>query len=332
LKSIDFEKPSLIDSLILSEGIETIQTGALAGCTSLYRIVIPKSVKCIGECVFTICPSLSEIHIQHENPDVIAEEIADATSSTEPSYMCDPYPEDEPYMEFGFENTTLFVPAQSVDAYRKHEFFEQCNFHIEAETLSEEELFKPREYVMDTASSPKDLEELYMMTMKGYKFDYFLFWGHRNKTNKITKSCLSQWYTCRFEIDGIEYNCAEQYMMAEKARLFKDMDTLAKILASENPDIIKNLGREVRNFNEHVWRMESGSAVVKGNMAKFLQNKNLGDFLLGTGEKILVEASPYDRIWGIGYNENDALITPEYKWGRNELGKVLNKVRDFLNR
>ena len=330
LKSIDFEKPSLIDSLILSEGIETIQTGALAGCTSLYRIVIPKSVKCIGECVFTICPSLSEIHIQHENPDVIAEEIADATSSTEPSYMCDPYPEDEPYMEFGFENTTLFVPAQSVDAYRKHEFFEQCNFHIEAETLSEEELFKPREYVMDTASSPKDLEELYMMTMKGYKFDYFLFWGHRNKTNKITKSCLSQWYPCRFEIDGIEYNCAEQYMMAEKARLFKDIDTLAKILASENPDIIKNLGREVRNFNEHVWRMESSSAVVKGNMAKFLQNKNLGDFLLGTGEKILVEASPYDRIWGIGMRDSQEAYNPNNWKGTNELGFALMEVREIL--
>lgn len=330
LKSIDFDNPPLIDSLILSEGIETIQEGALAGCTSLYRIVIPKSVKSIGECVFTICPSLSEIHILHENPNVIAEEIAEATYTTEPSYMCDPYPEDEPYMEFDFENTTLYVPAQSVDAYRKHEFFEQCNFHIEAETLSEEELFKPREYVIDTTSSPRYLEELYMMTMKGYKFDYFLFWGHRNRTNKITKSCLSQWYPCRFEIDGIEYNCAEQYMMAEKARSFKDTGTLAKILASDNPDIIKKLGREVRNFNEHVWRMESRSAVVKGNVAKFLQNKNLGDFLLGTGEKILVEASPYDRIWGIGMRDSKEAYDPNNWKGTNELGFALMEVRDIL--
>ncbi len=96
--------------------------------------------------------------------------------------------------------------------------------------------------------------------------------------------------------------------MAEKARLFKDYETLEEILSAENQKEIKDLGRKIKNFNEELWNREKYEIVKSGNLAKFSQDENLKEFLLSTGDKIIVEASPYDSIWGIGMGAKDENI------------------------
>lgn len=160
--------------------------------------------------------------------------------------------------------------------------------------------------------------------------DFVFFWG-TGDTGKVQKGCFSQWWPCRFKVDGVEYNCAEQYMMAAKAKTFGDSETLEKILVSDKPKIIKKLGREVRGFDERTWDTVKYDVVVDGNMAKFSQNPELKSFLLSTNDAKLVEASPVDRIWGVGLAENDLGITDEAKWqGLNLLGKALMDVRARL--
>lgn len=161
--------------------------------------------------------------------------------------------------------------------------------------------------------------------------DFLYFWGHQEYYGKITKACLSQWYPCHFVIEGIRYNCAEQYMMAEKARLFGDEETRIKILQSTDPMKMKKLGRKVQNFDAKMWDEESGSIVIRGNLAKFKQNPELRDFLLSTEHKTLAEASPYDTIWGIGMTEAEAKKAYPHIWrGINKLGFALMEVRDEL--
>ena len=144
-----------------------------------------------------------------------------------------------------------------------------------------------------------------LQSNKAYSRDDFVFfWGHDDREFNVGKSCLSQWYLCLFNVDNIYYNCAEQYMMAEKARIFGDEEAWQQIMASYDPMTIKKLGRKVRNFNAHVWKKNCQKIVMIGNLAKFSQIPGLKEYLLGTGDKILVEASPKDTIWGIGLAED----------------------------
>ena len=166
----------------------------------------------------------------------------------------------------------------------------------------------------------------------GGSLDYIFFWGHHAKPGKVTKACFSQWFPASFVVDGATYNCAEQYMMAEKARVFGDKDIRQKILMTEDPKEIKALGRLVKNFDEKKWSSVASDIVINGNYHKFGQNPNLCQFLLSTGEKVLVEASPYDTIWGIGMKEADEGIEDPNNWkGTNLLGFALMEVRDMLN-
>lgn len=175
------------------------------------------------------------------------------------------------------------------------------------------------------------LKGAYDMFMFQIPDNFVYFWGHQEKGGRITKACFSQWYPCYFVIDGIRYNCAEQYMMAEKARLFKDEETRKKILQATDPMKMKKLGREVQNFDAEKWDAVSGDVVVRGNIAKFSQNEELLDFLLFTDDQILVEASPYDTIWGIGMRKEEAeRVTPHMWRGKNKLGFALMEVRDVL--
>ena len=147
----------------------------------------------------------------------------------------------------------------------------------------------------------------------------------------VTKACLSQWWPCKFKSDNIEYNSAEQYMMAEKAKLFNDMNAYQLILQKEHPGDIKKLGRQIKNFNEEIWNKNKINIVVKGNILKFSQNEELKNFLIGTGDKVLVEASPHDQIWGIGMYAKDPNVTNPVKWrGQNLLGFSLMHVRDII--
>jgi len=159
--------------------------------------------------------------------------------------------------------------------------------------------------------------------------DFVFFWSG-NVTKKLSKSCLSQWYPAVFTIDGVTYSCAEQYMMAEKARISNDMDSLKQILETDDPRVMKRLGRGVKNFAAIRWALVKFETVVKGNIAKFGQNEELKQFLLGTGDAILVEASPYDKVWGIGmYGGKNALNVDDWK-GENLLGFALMQVRDEM--
>ena len=160
--------------------------------------------------------------------------------------------------------------------------------------------------------------------------DFIFFWSGK-KGKKVTKNCFSQWYPSEFEVDGTIYYYAEQFMMAKKALLFKDYEALSKILSATDPKEIKQLGREVRNFDPAVWNQHKYEIVVEGNMAKFSQNPELTEFLKSTGNRILVEASPYDKIWGIGLTERSPLVIDPSKWrGQNLLGFALMEVRDKL--
>ncbi|WP_419869331.1 NADAR family protein [Chryseobacterium sp. CT-SW4] len=165
---------------------------------------------------------------------------------------------------------------------------------------------------------------------KKEKIKFLFFWGHTAK-DQITKTCFSQWYPCRFEENGITYKTAEHFMMAEKARLFNDQENLDKILASGNPKQAKSLGRKVKNFDPVVWDQQKYDLVKRGNLLKFSQNEKLKEFLLATGNKIIVEASPYDKIWRIGMLESDNRAENPLQWnGQNLLGFALMEVRDEL--
>jgi len=157
------------------------------------------------------------------------------------------------------------------------------------------------------------------------------FWGH-DKSHFGLKACLSNWFPSEFmDENGIIYYNMEQWMMKKKADLFGDDYYGNEIMKTNNPKTIKSLGRKIRNFNEQVWIQNREQVVYDGCLLKFSQNSELKIFLLSTANKVLVEASPYDKIWGIGLNESDAKLNNPNQWpGLNLLGKALMNVRDTL--
>lgn len=170
--------------------------------------------------------------------------------------------------------------------------------------------------------------------LAGKKQKYCFFWGHQPaKDGSVTKSAFSQWWKADFYGTGERFSSAEQYMMAEKAALFCDAEHRAEILSVRDPKRIKALGREVRGFEEAIWQRFRYAIVLNGSWLKFSQNRELRDFLLSTGDKILVEASPYDRVWGIGLTEHEEAAENPLKWkGENLLGFALTEVREELRR
>ena len=162
------------------------------------------------------------------------------------------------------------------------------------------------------------------------RIKYLFFWGHK-KTATVSKSCFSQWYEASFSVEGRLYQTAEHWMMAEKARLFGDDEIYRQILKSNNPGHAKALGRRVKNFDQQVWEENRFDIVVKGNYHKFNQNEALKSFLRNTKNRILVEASPVDNIWGIGLAQDHPDIEDPPAWkGLNLLGFALMAVRDLL--
>lgn len=144
-------------------------------------------------------------------------------------------------------------------------------------------------------------------------------------------SPFSQWYPAKFIVNGVKFNCAEQYMMYMKAKLFKDEDIAGKILKAKAPLEQKKLGRKVKNFNRKKWESACKKFVYDGNYSKFTQNEELKEILLKTKGTTLVEASPVDRIWGVGLAEDDSRIKNRGSWrGTNWLGEVLTQLREDL--
>ena len=168
----------------------------------------------------------------------------------------------------------------------------------------------------------------------GRKRELCMFWGHQPaRDGSITKSCFSQWWMEDFCSAEYTYRCMEQYMMAAKAELFDDQEIQEQILNCNDPKQIKALGRMVRGFNQKVWDRFKYPIVLSGNWCKFSQNRDLQEFLLSTGDSVLVEASPYDSIWGIRLPAGSPEAQDPQKWrGRNLLGFALMEVRDELRR
>ena len=143
----------------------------------------------------------------------------------------------------------------------------------------------------------------------------------------------SQWYQSPMEIDGVKYNCCEQYMMHQKALHFGDKETAEMIMKAESPRDQKQLGRQVKGFNKEMWDAACVSIVYKGNYAKFTQNEKLKAELLMTGDRIMVEASPYDKIWGIGMGENEQGVDDPKNWkGLNLLGWSIQLVKNEISK
>ena len=166
---------------------------------------------------------------------------------------------------------------------------------------------------------------------QGEELQFVFFWGHTVTPGKVTTTCFSQWFPCTFTVDGEEYSTAEQYMMAMKAELFGDEEVKRQIMEAQSPKQYKSLGRKVSNFDDAVWKQNRFEIVKQGNIAKFSQNPDLKAFLLKTGDSVLVEASPYDGIWGVRLSRNDPMIQDPNNWkGLNLLGFALMEARDMI--
>lgn len=181
------------------------------------------------------------------------------------------------------------------------------------------------------SSLPLTREELRAAMAAGKRFKFLFFWGHRPSPDGLTGSCLSQWWASPFVVDNQLYITAEHWMMAEKARLFGDTEAERRILAAASPGEAKKIGREVRNFNQETWNEQRFNIVVDGSRHKFGQNAELERFLLGTHQRVLVEASPRDCIWGIGLGARNPKASDPAAWrGKNLLGFALMVARESL--
>lgn len=205
---------------------------------------------------------------------------------------------------------------------------------------------------------------------KGYKFEYIFFWGNIQHTQHIDQSCLSQMFEgCPFEpyppftLDdegwNSEFSTAEHHMMYHKTKVFGDNASAELILKGTTEVIVeelpftnmmqmddtktsykttyispkeaKTLGRSLKNFCPEIWDKHKLGVVYRGNLAKFTQHPKLKEYLLSTGDKILVEASPYDKVWGIGLGKNDPRVYDPNLWlGQNLLGFILMEVRKTI--
>jgi len=151
------------------------------------------------------------------------------------------------------------------------------------------------------------------------KEQFAFFWG----------GSFSQWAKSKFVIDGVEFNCCEQYMMYKKALMFHDYDIAEQIMNSDNPREQKALGRKVDGFDKELWEKYCRDIVYDGNVAKFTQNPDMLDELKFTGNKTICEASPKDFIWGCGLAADNPLIMDKANWpGTNWLGEAIQRVRE----
>jgi ribA/ribD-fused uncharacterized protein len=167
---------------------------------------------------------------------------------------------------------------------------------------------------------------------QGRRYRFLRFWGHTpRREGLVDASCLSQWYPAPFTVEDVTYLTAEHWMMAGKARLFGDQAALRAVLDARHPGAAKAAGRTVRDFDEDVWRRHRFELVVDGSIHKFTAHPGLQEFLLATGSRVLVEASPVDPVWGIGLSANDDAATDPAQWkGSNLLGFALMAAREHL--
>ncbi|MCH0565366.1 MULTISPECIES: NADAR family protein [unclassified Streptomyces] len=184
----------------------------------------------------------------------------------------------------------------------------------------------------DEAATIDSLESLTRQIRAGAAVRYLLFWGHRPRPDgRVGPGCLSQWWPSPFSVAGVTYRTAEHWMMAEKARLFADPEAERQVLDARHPAEAKKAGRLVRGFDEETWERERFRIVVEGSVHKFGAHPDLRAFLVGTAGRVLVEASPMDRVWGIGLAATDEAASDPERWrGPNLLGFALMAARGRL--
>ncbi|MQS12132.1 NADAR family protein [Streptomyces kaniharaensis] len=186
-------------------------------------------------------------------------------------------------------------------------------------------------YVEDPVDA-RSREELAAAVAAGRAPKWLMFWGHRaRKDGSVGQGALSQWWPCEFTVDEVTYRSAEHWMMAGKARMFGDDAIEQRVLEARTPAEAKKLGRLIKGFDEATWAAGRFELVVEGNVAKFGQDPALREYLLGTERRVLVEASPVDRVWGIGLAADDERAAQPSKWrGENLLGFALMEARARL--
>jgi ribA/ribD-fused uncharacterized protein len=166
---------------------------------------------------------------------------------------------------------------------------------------------------------------------RGERPRFLFFWGHTPKGRTVGPWVLSNWFPSPFVIDGVTYETNEHWMMAEKARLFGDTVARGRVMKAPSPGEAKAIGREVRQFDDDVWDAARFGIVARGCEAKFAADAALRDYLLQTGDAVLVEASPRDRVWGIGLGASSADANDPRTWrGENLLGFALMEARARL--
>ncbi|NYI06690.1 NADAR family protein [Allostreptomyces psammosilenae] len=185
---------------------------------------------------------------------------------------------------------------------------------------------------MTATTFPHDVDELIRRQQAGERIRYLFFWGHQPAPDgSVGRGCLSQWWPSPFTVDGVTYATAEHWMMAGKARLFGDDAALAEVLSATHPSQAKAAGRRVRGFDDETWAAHRMELVTAGNVAKFASDPELTRYLLSTGDRVLVEASPRDHIWGIGLAATDPAAEDPTRWrGTNLLGFALMAARAVL--
>ncbi|MCB5183015.1 NADAR family protein [Streptomyces antimicrobicus] len=176
------------------------------------------------------------------------------------------------------------------------------------------------------------IDALIEQVSRGERVKFLPFWGHRPKADgSLGPSCLSQWWPSPFTVSDTHYATAEHWMMAEKARLFGDAEAERAALEATGPGAAKKAGRLVRGFDEERWTRERFRIVVEGSVHKFRSTPQLSAYLLGTGDRVLVEASPVDRIWGVGLAPDDERALDPAQWrGLNLLGFALMEARERI--
>lgn len=183
--------------------------------------------------------------------------------------------------------------------------------------------FFPMKYTVEGIVSQRRHQE---------NMEFLFFYGHVIRPGVGSAHELSQWFSSPFKVDDVVYHTAEHWMMAQKALLFEDRRSFEIIVSNPDPAKAKENGRTVNGFDQAIWESRRYQIVRQGNIHKFQQNTTLGQDLIATGSKVLVEASPYDTIWGIGLSNHSPLITNPSRWrGQNLLGFALMEVRDLLN-
>ncbi|WP_040837007.1 NADAR family protein [Nocardia brevicatena] len=178
----------------------------------------------------------------------------------------------------------------------------------------------------------RSVTELIDVLANGERVKYLLFWGHRpRRDGTIGAGRLSQWWPAEFTVDGVSFRTAEHYMMWRKAMLFGDLEVAEQVRAAAHPGEAKSLGRRISGFDESLWEAHRYEIVVAGNIAKFGRHEELRHFLVHTADRVLAEASPVDRIWGIGLTAEDPRAEDPTRWqGLNLLGFALMEARAVL--